>query len=129
MRAICDPLLSICGRISVDGEVRSRRDHQLHHCGPVAGPVRAWYRVRGRRLGPQGSTGGRFATGPGLLAALHTAAVLATADKMIEWRYFDLEAQIYGDALAVRDGRLQVPQGPGLGPDPDPDVISAYLIP
>ncbi|MFI8007008.1 mandelate racemase/muconate lactonizing enzyme family protein [Streptomyces sp. NPDC086010] len=69
-----------------------------------------------------------FYDGPGLLAALHASAVLATPETMIEWRYFDLEAQIYGDALTVREGRIRVPQGPGLGLDPDPDVISAYLI-
>jgi len=45
---------------------------------------------------------------------------------MIEWRLFDLEATIYGDALSPREGRISVPRGPGLGIDPDPDVISAY---
>ncbi|TCN41688.1 hypothetical protein EV642_10370 [Kribbella sp. VKM Ac-2500] len=52
---------------------------------------------------------------------------MGTADTMIEWRYFDLEAQIYGDELALKHGRVDVPQGPGLGIDPDPDVISTYL--
>jgi L-alanine-DL-glutamate epimerase-like enolase superfamily enzyme len=51
---------------------------------------------------------------------------LGTADAMIEWRYFDLEAQIYGGALIPEDGRVPVPQGPGLGIDPDPDVIRGY---
>lgn len=68
-----------------------------------------------------------FYDGPGLLAALHTVAVMGTADTMIEWRYFDLEAQIYGDELALKHGRVDVPQGPGLSIDPDPDVISTYL--
>ncbi len=68
-----------------------------------------------------------FYDGPGLLAAIHTVAVLGSDDAMIEWRYFDLEARIYGDALTVKNGRVQVPQGPGLGIDPDPDVIRAYL--
>ena len=45
---------------------------------------------------------------------------------MIEWRLFDLEAFIYGDALTPKAGRISVPQGPGLGIDPDPAVISAY---
>lgn len=45
---------------------------------------------------------------------------------MIEWRWFGLEASIYGDALAPTDGRITVPSGPGLGADPDPGVISAY---
>jgi L-alanine-DL-glutamate epimerase-like enolase superfamily enzyme len=47
---------------------------------------------------------------------------------MIEWRYLDLEARVFGDALAPKHGRIQVPQGPGLGIDPDPDVLSAYLL-
>lgn len=67
-----------------------------------------------------------FYDGPGLLAAIHTTAALGTADCMIEWRYFDLEAQLYGAALAPKDGRIRVPQGPGLGLDPDPDVIRTY---
>lgn len=66
-----------------------------------------------------------FYDGPGLLAAIQTAAALGSADAMIEWRWFDLEASIYGDALAPSDGRIAVPRGPGLGIDPDPDVISA----
>jgi L-alanine-DL-glutamate epimerase-like enolase superfamily enzyme len=68
-----------------------------------------------------------FYDGPGLLAAIHAVAVLGSDDAMIEWRYFDLEARIYGDALTTKNGRVQVPQGPGLGIDPDPDVIRAYL--
>jgi L-alanine-DL-glutamate epimerase-like enolase superfamily enzyme len=69
-----------------------------------------------------------FYDGPGLLAAIHATAALGTADAMIEWRYFDLEANVLGDALTVQDGRVRVPQGPGLGIDPDPGVISAYLV-
>jgi L-alanine-DL-glutamate epimerase-like enolase superfamily enzyme len=46
---------------------------------------------------------------------------------MIEWRYFDLEAPVYAGALVQQHGRVLVPQGPGLGIDPDPDVIRAYL--
>jgi len=67
-----------------------------------------------------------FYDGPGLLAAIHATAALGTAEAMIEWRYFDLEAQIYQGALTPQNGRIPVPQGPGLGIDPDPDVIHAY---
>jgi L-alanine-DL-glutamate epimerase-like enolase superfamily enzyme len=69
-----------------------------------------------------------FYDGPGLLAAVHATAALGTADSMIEWRYFDLEAAVLGDTLTPKDGRVLVPQGPGLGIDPDPAVISAYLL-
>ena len=67
-----------------------------------------------------------FYDGPGLLAAIQVMAALGAVDAMIEWRYFDLEAQIYGHALNAEGGRVAVPQGPGLGIDPDPDVIRAY---
>jgi L-alanine-DL-glutamate epimerase-like enolase superfamily enzyme len=67
-----------------------------------------------------------FYDGPGLLAAIHATAALGTAESMIEWRWFDLEATIYGTALSPKAGRISVPQGPGLGIDPDPDVIRAY---
>jgi L-alanine-DL-glutamate epimerase-like enolase superfamily enzyme len=67
-----------------------------------------------------------FYDGPGLLAAIHATAALGTADSMIEWRWFDLEATIYGDALNPKGGRILVPQGPGLGLDPDPRVIRTY---
>ena len=67
-----------------------------------------------------------FYDGPGLLAAIHVVAALGSADSMIEWRWFDLEATIYGRALSPKCGRISVPQGPGLGIDPDPDVIKAY---
>jgi L-alanine-DL-glutamate epimerase-like enolase superfamily enzyme len=67
-----------------------------------------------------------FYDGPGLLAAIHAAAALGSDDSMIEWRWFDLEATIYGDALSPKHGRISVPQGAGLGLDPDPDVIRTY---
>ena len=67
-----------------------------------------------------------FYHGPGLLAAIHAAAALGTPGSMIEWRYTDLVANLYGDALRPRDGRIQVPPGPGLGIDPDPEVIKAF---
>jgi L-alanine-DL-glutamate epimerase-like enolase superfamily enzyme len=68
-----------------------------------------------------------FYDGPGLLAAIQVMAALGAVDAMIEWRYFDLEAQICGDALLPEGGRIKVPEGPGLGIDPDPEVIRTYL--
>jgi L-alanine-DL-glutamate epimerase-like enolase superfamily enzyme len=67
-----------------------------------------------------------FYDGPGLLAAIHVTAALGGPDAMIEWRMFDLEAQVYGSALLPRNGRIPVPQKPGLGMDPDPEVIRSY---
>src|SRR5258706_644674 len=69
-----------------------------------------------------------FYDGPGLLAAIHATAALGTADSMIEWRWFDLEATIYGRALSPKRGRISVPQGAGLGIDPDADVIGKFRL-
>ena len=69
-----------------------------------------------------------FYDGPGLLAAIHVAATVGTADTMIEWRWFDLEATIYGAELSPKHGRISVPQGPGLGIEPDPDVVGKYRL-
>jgi L-alanine-DL-glutamate epimerase-like enolase superfamily enzyme len=66
-----------------------------------------------------------FYDGPGLLAALHVGAVLGQGS-LIEWRFFDLEARLYGDAGVPRDGSIGVPHGPGLGMDPDPRVVERY---
>ena len=67
-----------------------------------------------------------FYHGPGLLAAVQVTAALAAADSVIEWRHSDLAAQVYGTALRPADGRIAVPRGPGLGIDPDPDVLRAF---
>lgn len=52
----------------------------------------------------------------------------ADRDSIIEWRYFDLEAQLYSAVLTPPvNGRIPVPEGPGLGFDPGPNVIRGYL--
>ena len=38
----------------------------------------------------------------------------------------DLEASLYGDLIDPVNGAFNVPQEPGLGPDPNPDVIKTY---
>src|SRR5690349_6607649 len=67
-----------------------------------------------------------FYDGPGLLAAIHANAALGGAGAMVEWRYFDLEEQLYGDAIIPKNGVMAVPQGPGLGFEPRADVIRKY---
>jgi L-alanine-DL-glutamate epimerase-like enolase superfamily enzyme len=69
-----------------------------------------------------------FYDGPGLLASVHASAALGGPKALVEWRYFDLEAQLYGDAIIPRNGRISVPQGPGLGTEPDQAVIRDYRI-
>lgn len=64
--------------------------------------------------------------GPGLLASLHLLATMAE-DVLAEFLYYDtLEASPYGDAVVPVGGILQVPQGPGLGLEPDPAVLRDY---
>lgn len=69
-----------------------------------------------------------FYDGPGLLAAIHASAALGDAESLVEWRYFDLEAQLYGDAILPRKGAITIPQGPGLGLEPDPHVMRDYRL-
>jgi len=66
-----------------------------------------------------------FYDGPAFLAGLHVAAVYQR-DPFIEWRYFDLEAPLYGHDARPVQGSVAIPQGPGLGFDPDPAVIAKY---
>ena len=66
-----------------------------------------------------------FYDGPGLLAALHVNAALGRGS-LVEWRYFELEARLYGDAGIPKEGSIAVPRGPGLGFDPDLEVIARY---
>ncbi len=69
-----------------------------------------------------------FYDGPGLLASVHASAAWGGPNALLEWRYLDLEAQLYGDAILPRHGAIAVPQGPGLGIEPDPDVIRDYRL-
>ncbi|MBR0665647.1 mandelate racemase/muconate lactonizing enzyme family protein [Roseomonas hellenica] len=55
--------------------------------------------------------------GPGLLATLHVLAAMEQ-EEPLEVYFADLDAPPYGDALAVRDGFVAVPEGPGLGLEP-----------
>ena len=72
--------------------------------------------------------------GPGWLATLQLlAAMPLTGDPgggWIERFYTRLEATLYpGFVSPVEGGRFRVPTGPGLGAEPDPDVIRDYRRP
>jgi L-alanine-DL-glutamate epimerase-like enolase superfamily enzyme len=45
---------------------------------------------------------------------------------MIERYHMDLEASLYGELVTPVNGSFVVPTGPGLGRDPDPDVVKTY---
>jgi L-alanine-DL-glutamate epimerase-like enolase superfamily enzyme len=64
--------------------------------------------------------------GPGFLATLHLLAARGTPGGMIERYHMDLEASLYGELVTPVKGGFAVPTGPGLGRDPDPDVLKTY---
>ena len=64
--------------------------------------------------------------GPGFLATLQLQAARGTAGGMIERYHMDLEASLYGGLVTPVNGGFVVPTGPGLGRDPDPDVMKTY---
>jgi L-alanine-DL-glutamate epimerase-like enolase superfamily enzyme len=63
--------------------------------------------------------------GPGALATLHLLAALPDKARF-EYFYLQADAALYGNLLAPQHGELAVPQGPGLGADPDAAVIRRY---
>ena len=65
--------------------------------------------------------------GPGFLATLHLAAALPEPG-LVEWFYLKREACLYGPAIAPREGVFRVPEGPGLGAEPDAEVIKDYRL-
>jgi D-galactarolactone cycloisomerase len=64
--------------------------------------------------------------GPGFLATLQLAAARGQPGGMIERYHMDLEASLYGALIDPVNGAFAVPDGPGLGRDPDPEVIKTY---
>jgi len=63
--------------------------------------------------------------GPGFLASLHLLASLP-AESVLERVYVKLDAALFPESMRVHDGRVSVPAGPGLGAEPDPDVIDRH---
>jgi D-galactarolactone cycloisomerase len=60
--------------------------------------------------------------GPGLLASIHCIAALAP-DSLVERYCCDFAENPLGEAIHPKDGRIAVPQRPGLGVDPDPRLL------
>jgi L-alanine-DL-glutamate epimerase-like enolase superfamily enzyme len=60
--------------------------------------------------------------GPGLLASIHCIAAMP-AESLVERFYCDFAENPLGDAIHPRAGRIPVPQGPGLGVDPDSRLL------
>ncbi|SDB22978.1 mandelate racemase/muconate lactonizing enzyme family protein [Belnapia rosea] len=61
--------------------------------------------------------------GPGFVATLHVAAALVERP-MIEVLWLEMEPNPFDPWVRCPDGQVRVPQGPGLGADPDPDILA-----
>ncbi|HEY5216343.1 MAG TPA: enolase C-terminal domain-like protein, partial [Pseudolabrys sp.] len=65
--------------------------------------------------------------GPGLIATAHVSAALSRAP-MIERLYCDLTESPFGDWYEPVDGYLALPQGPGLGIEPDLALLDKLKV-
>ena len=62
--------------------------------------------------------------GPGFLATLH---LVAGTSEPVEFLYGLLDAPLY-DVFPPVDGNYTLPEGPGLGQEPNPDVIRDFTV-
>ena len=90
---------------------QDRRGHRAAARRGAGGDVR---RHRGAALG---------VLRPGLLASIHCIAAMPR-ETLVERFYCDFDENPLGDAIHPKHGRIAVPQGPGLGVDPDPRLIA-----
>ena len=65
--------------------------------------------------------------GPGQVATIHLNAATRTTP-LFERLYCDFDDELYGGSTTPQDGYVRVPQGPGLGLDPNPAVIEKYRV-
>jgi L-alanine-DL-glutamate epimerase-like enolase superfamily enzyme len=65
--------------------------------------------------------------GPGLLASIHCIAAMPR-ESLVERFYCDFVDNPLGEAIHPRRGRMAVPQGPGLGVDPDPKLLEKLRV-
>lgn len=65
--------------------------------------------------------------GPGLLASIHVCAA-QPREVLIERFYCDFDENPFGAAIDPVNGRIAVPQGPGLGVDPDPGILERFAL-
>ena len=63
--------------------------------------------------------------GPGFLASLHIIAALVE-EPLVEVLWLDMEANPFDPWVRPVNGRMKVPQGAGLGCDPDPAIVARY---
>ena len=68
-----------------------------------------------------------FYVGPGYLAALHCMAVKEKAAPL-ERMFANLAAVPFAKTVPVIDGAIEVPLGPGLGADPEEDLLAQFKV-
>ena len=68
-----------------------------------------------------------FYLGPAFLAALHCLAV-KEKDSPLERMFADFGATPFAKTVPVINGGVEVPQGPGLGADPEDDLIAQFRV-
>lgn len=68
-----------------------------------------------------------FYIGPGYLAALHCIAA-KERDAPLERMFADLGATPFAKTVPVLNGVVEVPDGPGLGADPEEDLIAQFRV-
>lgn len=65
--------------------------------------------------------------GPGFLATLHLGAVMKRRP-LIEAMWMDMEPNPFDPWVRQSDGRFTIPNGNGLGCDPDPALLARYTV-
>ena len=65
--------------------------------------------------------------GPGLVASIHVCAA-STRPTWIERYYCDFEVHPFGDVIHPKNGDIVIPQGPGLGIEPDLNIVEKLRI-
>jgi D-galactarolactone cycloisomerase len=65
--------------------------------------------------------------GPGFVATVHIAAARVERP-MVEMLWLEMEANPFDPWVRASGGRVPVPQGPGLGCDPDPGLLARYAM-
>ena len=66
--------------------------------------------------------------GPGLLASIHCIAAMAGEGLVERYDADFAENPLHGAILPDRNGCIPVPQGPGLGVDPDPALVAKLRV-
>jgi len=68
-----------------------------------------------------------FYLGPAFLAVLHCVAA-KEKDSPLERMFADFGATPFSKTVPIINGGVEVPQGPGLGADPEDDLIAQFRV-